>query len=319
MSDLQDKAAELIRRQQELLDPTGEVRCPPAHIPPARFHAVVTGQDRWRADEETLIAGNPVLLRYAAMWQEAVATSVNREGAGGANLESDEDAKILILRFEPAAAPLFDLDGFRLLPEAAGDERLPDDLAAAEDIYCAKLGPIGTFQIGFCCLPKDQSDLRVIDLSSGEDTVSTGAVRFDGAVGRLVVDAARLPLNEWRLYYVGPENYLGSKADSRAVFALIRGEEQDGAPSSPCQLILQGRLIDALVGTAQEKPEQRRLICRRWLVVARMELLLKRDALPAIEKTLRNPSYEFLLSELREIADRRLDLVKQSLTEMFPR
>jgi hypothetical protein len=48
-------------------------------------------------------------------------------------------------------------------------------------------------------------------------------------------------------------------------------------------------------------------------------LLLKRDALPAIEKTLRNPSYEFLLSELREIADRRLDLVKQSLTEMFPR
>jgi hypothetical protein len=152
------------------------------------------------------------------------------------------------------------------------------------------------------------------DVSSGIDTVKEQIVTYDNARGVLRVDARRLPEDEgWRLISLayGPAFY------EKAVIAIRRQTRRPDMPDDPAADVLGGYLLRAWLAAA-ERTDSWQPEGLAWLVgnvFAKMQSLIESDILPSVQ--LRSSEFEWVQDDLQEIADRRLDSIKQGVWDTF--
>ncbi len=223
--------------------------------------------------------------------------------------DSEVAARAIILHFHPDAKHALELPGLRLLPMVAGSG------ASKLVISASNIGPGGEAVVQFPSLPGSPKDLHVSDLSPGDDTVAKLTVTFNPDSGDVRVDCAAFPIGTWHLYFLGstlPEN---STTLDRRVFVLHKAAlpESCRKGASLWELIGEGRLIEALAEAERIfADDSRQLTFVHWAIAARMELLV-RQAILTVE--FKNSEHARLLNDLVEIADRRLDAVKQSMID----
>jgi hypothetical protein len=189
------------------------------------------------------------------------------------------------------------------------------NLRIPSDIYATLLeGDVFAEWTWMTFKPTAGKQVTLADVSSGIDTVKEQIVTYDNARGVLRVDARRLPEDEgWRLISLayGPAFY------EKAVIAIRRQTRRPDMPDDPAADVLGGYLLRAWLAAA-ERTDSWQPEGLAWLVgnvFAKMQSLIESDILPSVQ--LRSSEFEWVQDDLQEIADRRLDSIKQGVWDTF--